>query len=101
MNMNDKLKLLNNVSNPSIVRFKAIKLFGNNIELNISTHRNKKYMISGDFTNNKWVHFGSIDYQDFTKHNDLNRKNLFLKRNYKWKDKPKDSPAYLSYYLLW
>ncbi len=58
-------------------------------------------MIRGSFTNYMWVHFGSIDYQDYTKHNDLKRKNLFLNRNHKWKDKPKDSPAYLSYYLLW
>ena len=41
-----------------------------------STRKNKKYMILND--NNKYIHFGDSRYQDFTKHQDLNRlKKLF------------------------
>jgi hypothetical protein len=51
--------------------------------------------------NNKWIHFGQMFYEDFTKHNDQKRRENFLKRNYKWKNAPKYSPAYLAYHLLW
>jgi hypothetical protein len=63
-----------------------------------STRKNKKYMIS---INNKITHFGQMFYEDFTKHNDDRRRDLFRKRNARWKDSPKYSAAWLSYYLLW
>ncbi len=47
------------------------------------------------------VHFGQMGYEDATKHYDLNRINRFKKRNWKWRNAPKYSPAYLSWYLLW
>ena len=43
-----------------------------------STRKNKKYMILND--NNKYVHFGDSRYEDFTKHQDLNRLKNYLSR---------------------
>ena len=53
---------------------KAIEIFGNNVEIKISTRANKKYMIKNG---NKWVHFGDINYEDYTYHNDDVRRNYF------------------------
>ena len=67
-----------------------------------STRKNKKYMILND--NNKYVHFGDSRYQDFTKHQDLNRLKNYLSRATKikgnWK-KDKYSPNNLAINLLW
>ena len=67
-----------------------------------STRKNKKYMILND--NNKYIHFGDMRYQDFTKHQDLKRLNNYLSRATKikgnWK-KDKYSPNNLSISLLW
>ena len=95
--MNKNIELY---SNPDIVYKKAKKLFGDDIELYISTRKNKKYMIKFP-TNRKFIHFGEYGFEDFTKHKNKKRRDLFQIRNNKWKDKIYDSPAYLSYYLLW
>ena len=54
--------------------------------------------------NGKAVHFGQIGYEDYTKHNDLNRRNAYLARATRikgnWKDDPY-SPNSLSINLLW
>jgi hypothetical protein len=42
-----------------------------------------------------------MGYEDYTKHQDLHRRELFRKRNHKWADAEKYSAAFLSYYLLW
>lgn len=91
-------------SNPNIVFEKADRLFGNmdmDYELQLSTRKDKKYMIRGDFTNNQWVHFGQMGYDDFTKHNDYIRRNKFLKRNHNWAYRYPHTPAFLSFTLLW
>lgn len=64
----------------------------------VSSRKNKKYMV---VINNKVVHFGDTNYEDFTYHGDKNKQRLFKTRNDKWKNSPKNSPAYLAYYLLW
>jgi hypothetical protein len=87
-------------SNPYKVYHNAVKFFGNNVEIRLSTRKNKKYMIKNPYTN-KWVHFGKMPYEDFTKHNDKERQKRFKIRNYKWRDKINYSPAFLSYHLLW
>ena len=98
----NKILKLEKISNPIIVYNKALKLLQNKyFEINISTRKDKKYMIKGEFSNDKWVHFGSINYEDYTHHKNLKRRELFLKRNAKWLEYPKYSPAYFSYYLLW
>ena len=63
-----------------------------------SSRKDKKYMV---FDGRTMVHFGQMGYEDATKHNDTDRINRFKKRNWKWQNSPKYSPAYLSYYLLW
>ena len=89
-------------SNPYEVQRLADELFDNiPYELKISTRKNKKYMIRGEFTNNKWIHFGQMNYEDFTKHKDHIRRNNFANRNRAWRNKPINTPAFLSYNLLW
>lgn len=84
-------------SDPARVQYLAHKLLGKKVE--ISTHKNKKYMIQDPHGN--YVHFGQLPYEDFTKHKDTKRRDAFRKRNAKWKDAYKYSPAWLSYHLLW
>ena len=79
---------------------KLKKLFGDDFELYLSTRKNKKYMIKFP-TNKRFIHFGEYGFEDFTKHKNKERRDLFQIRNNKWKDKIYDSPAYLSYHLLW
>ena len=100
----DKYEQLLKVSNPKKVIENAIKYFNDpNIEINLSTVKNKKYMIINMDTMKK-VHFGHIDYQDFTKHQDLQRREAYLNRAYnirgKWMEN-KYSPNNLSIALLW
>jgi Family of unknown function (DUF5754) len=87
-------------SNFKTVQKKANKLYNRDVFL--STRKDKKYMIMDD--NNKWVHFGQLGYQDFTKHLDEQRKENYLKRATKIKGNWKDnqfSPNNLSINLLW
>jgi len=49
----------------------------------------------------KWIHFGQMGYEDYTKHKDETRRDNFRKRNAKWSKAEKYSPAWLSYWLLW
>jgi hypothetical protein len=67
-----------------------------------STRKNKKYMILND--DNKYIHFGDNRYEDYTIHNDLERRKRYLNRarNIKgnWKN-DKYSPNNLSQNLLW
>ncbi len=94
--MNKEKEILK-YSNPSIV-FKKYQELYNDDNIAISTRKDKKYMV---YHNGKWIHFGQFGYEDFTKHKDENRRQLFLKRNHKWKLKDKYSSAYLSYWILW
>lgn len=89
-------------SNPQKVKQYADFEFGKNrYDLAISTRKNKKYMIRGDFSDNKWIHFGQWGMEDYTKHNDDIRRENFRNRNKHWKYMSRDTPAYLSYFLLW
>ena len=92
---------INNWSNPDMAQQKAYEYLGQNAELYRSDKKNKKYKI---FDGKKWVHFGQMGYQDFTKHEDENRRNNYLKRtaNMKgnWKKNPY-SPNNLSRNILW
>ena len=88
-----------NVSNPEIVLRQLKKYYGNHVDLYLSTSKHKKYMVFNE--DGKKVHFGSILYQDYTKHKDKQRRDNFRNRNRRWKDADKFTPAHLSYYLLW
>lgn len=96
-----KEDLIYNYSDPEKVEKRAKLFFKDDFELDISTRKDKKYMIRGDFTNGKWVHFGAWGMEDFTKHKDNERKKAFQKRNHKWRLMPENSAAFISYYLLW
>lgn len=84
-------------SNPSIVQKNSDKFLGDT-KIMISSRKNKKYMIEH---NGKKIHFGQMGFEDYTKHRDMNRRDLFRKRNHKWANAEKYSPSWLSYYLLW
>ena len=92
----NKLKELRNYSDPEYVMNKA-KMMGLN-PVHESSRKDKKYMV---FDGNKMVHFGMMLYEDYTKHGDTKRRDNFRKRNHRWANAPKYSPAYLSYNLLW
>ena len=88
------------VSNPDVVLKRAKRLYGNDVQIYFSTRKDKKYMLIHPITGKK-VHFGSMLYQDYTKHRDDQRRQRFQTRNKKWKDADLYSPAHASYHLLW
>lgn len=93
---------INKVSNPHIVLELLHEYYGIDKELEISTRKNKKYMVKNK--EGKYIHFGSLLYEDFTKHNNLERRTNYLARASKIKgDWAKDiySPNMLSIILLW
>jgi hypothetical protein len=92
----NKLKELRNFSDPDYVMNKA-KMMGLN-PVHESSRKDKKYMV---FDGRKMVHFGQMGYYDWTYDRDEERRNRFKKRNWKWKNSPKYSPSYLSWFLLW
>jgi hypothetical protein len=90
-------------SNPTIVFKKARKYLGKDVKIELSKNKNKKYMIFNPNTE-KWINFGQMGYEDFTKHKDPVRRHNYLTRtaNMKgnWKDNPY-SPNNLSRNILW
>jgi hypothetical protein len=94
---------IDDFSNPSIALKNARKYLGKNVLFKLSDNPKKKYMILNPLTN-KWIHFGQMGYQDFTKHNDQKRRENYLKRTANmrgdWKDN-KYSPNNLSRNILW
>ena len=89
-------------SNIDKVFKKAKKYLGVNVEIALSTRKGKKFMVKNK--DDKWIHFGALGYEDFTKHNDKERQQRYLKRATKikgnWKDN-KYSPNNLSIHILW
>lgn len=87
-------------SNPDIV-WEKLQEYSPEMPLFFSNRSDKKYMIIID---DKPIHFGQMGYEDFTKHQDINRRDRYLKRanNIKgrWKDN-KFSPNNLAINLLW
>lgn len=92
--------MLSDFSTPEIVYKKAKKIYGPNTQIKESTRKDKKYMILNPETN-KWVHFGQLGFEDFTKHKDPKRREAFRIRNKKWSKQSPYTPGYASYYLLW
>jgi hypothetical protein len=90
-------------SNPKKVQELANKYLGKDVIIYRSISKAKKYMVYNPNTK-KWVHFGQMGYEDFTKHKDPKRQKNYLTRtaNIKgdWKD-DKYSPNNLSRNLLW
>ena len=90
------------VSNPDVVLKQLEKYYGDDVDLYLSSSKNKKYMVFDE--QGKKIHFGSILYEDYTKHKDKKRRLNYLKRasNIKgnWRQNP-FSPNMLSIILLW
>jgi hypothetical protein len=67
-----------------------------------STRREKKYMVQRP--DGRWVHFGQMGYEDYTKHHDKKRRANYLTRSGRikgdWKSDPY-SANNLARKLLW
>ena len=94
--MNNKQSELRKVSDPEIVSDKACRMGLN--EVHPSSRKDKKYMV---FDGNKMIHFGQMGYEDYTYTGDKLKRDRFRKRNWKWQNSPRYSPAFLSWNLLW
>ena len=88
-------------SNPDQVIENARVYLGDNVDIKRSNRKNKKYMV---FDGDKYVYFGAMGFQDFTKHRNPEIRNRYLKRALKikgnWKGN-KYSPNNLSIHILW
>lgn len=90
-------------SNPKTAQKKAYKYLGKTAKLYPADKKDKKYKIF-DQKNEKWVNFGQLGYEDFTKHKNKSRRKNYLtrSRNIKGAWKPnKYSPNNLSIHILW
>jgi hypothetical protein len=89
-------------SDPKKAIKNAIQYLKDNIVFGLSTKKTKKYMVQRP--DGKWIHFGEMGYEDFTKHQDDKRRQNYLKRtaNMKgnWKD-DKYSANNLARNILW
>ena len=89
-------------SDPNEVLKKAKEYLDDDVEIHFSSRKGKKYMVKNP--DGKWIHFGAMGYEDFTKHKDDKRRDNYLKRATKirgnWKDN-KYSPNNLSIHILW
>jgi hypothetical protein len=95
-------KTLKKVSNPATVVRKAKQIYGTGVKIVESRAKSKKYaLIKPD---GKRINFGSIDYEDYTKHGSDIRRDNYLKRakgiKGNWKAN-KYSPNNISIKLLW
>jgi hypothetical protein len=102
--MENKYNELLKYSNPTIVKKKAVDLFGKNVKLAVSTRKDKKYMIQDP--QGRWIHFGGFNppMEDYTKHRDPERRRRYLQRataiRGDWASNPYSSNS-LSVALLW
>ena len=89
-------------SNPEIAQRKAYRLYGDKAILYRSKAKNKKYSIITP--QGKIVNFGQMGYEDYTKHNDNQRRSLYLIRTAGMKGNWQDdgySANNLSRRILW
>jgi hypothetical protein len=96
-------KTLKKYSNPIVAQKMAYKYLGNSAKLYPAKNPQKKYSIY-DPNNQKWIEFGQIGYENFTKHKDKSRRKNYLTRTASmkgnWK-KNKYSRNNLSRRILW
>ena len=62
------------VSNPEVVLKQLKKYYGDEVDLYLSTSKHKKYMVFNE--EGKKIHFGSMLYQDYTKHQNKNEERV-------------------------
>jgi len=96
-------KTLKKYSNPVIAQKMAYKYLGKTAKLYPATKKDKKYRIF-DPKNKKWINFGQLKYEDYTKHRNKMKRHNYLTRSKSikgdWK-KNKYSPNNLSIHVLW
>jgi hypothetical protein len=96
-------KKLRKYSNPAQAQKMAYKYLGKTAKLFPANNPQKKYKIY-DQKNGKWINFGQIGYEDFTKHKNKTRRNNYLTRTKgmrgNWKKNPY-SANNLSRNILW
>jgi len=96
------MKNLTKYSNPIQAQKMALKYI-KTAKLLPSTRRQKKYMILDPKTN-RYVHFGQMGYQDYTKHHDKLRRKNYRSRATRikgdWRNN-KYSPNNLAIHILW
>lgn len=101
--MTNKLSEIQKYSDPYDAQEKSLKYLGNNGILFLSPKKDKKYRVYDNRTK-KWIDFGQMGYEDFTKHHDEDRRRAYLSRatNIKgnWKMN-KYSPNNLAINILW
>lgn len=97
----EKYNELLKYSNPRKV-LKRLNQYLPGVDLYVSTRKNKKYMIQNP--DGKWIHFGEMGFEDFTRHRDDIRRLHYLQRatniHGDWKD-DKYSSNNLALHLLW
>ena len=71
-------KLIWRYSNPSEVNRRAKKYLGKTAKISLSTKKDKKYMVTTP--DGKIVHFGQMNYEDFTRHKNKIRRKNYLSR---------------------
>ncbi len=90
------------VSNPNTVQKKAHEIYGRDAIIYRSKAKDKKYSIRNP--EGRLINFGNIEYEDYTKHKNDDRRERYLKRSAgirgNWKD-DKYSANMLSRCLLW
>ena len=88
-------------SNPNIAQKRAYAYLGKTAKLYPASKKQKKYRI---WNGEKWINFGQLGYQDYTRHKDNTRRRSYLARSRKirgdWK-RNKYSPNNLSIHILW
>lgn len=98
----DKASELKKYSDPKKAQANAVKYLGAGTNLFYSTRKDKKFMVQDPA--GSWVHFGQMGYQDFTKHQDKEKRDAYLARatsiKGKWKQN-KYSPNNLAIHVLW
>jgi hypothetical protein len=98
-----KYKELKKWSNPEEAQKKAKAIYGAIGILGVSPVKDKKYRIYNPIKK-KYVDFGQMGYEDFTKHKNKKRRELYLQRSLNikgnWKKDP-FSANNLSVFILW
>lgn len=96
-------KILYKYSSPSQAQKMATKYLGKTAKLYPANNPVKKYRIC-DPVSKKWVNFGQLGYEDYTRHKDKTRRHNYLTRSAgmsgNWK-KNKFSKNNLSRRVLW
>jgi hypothetical protein len=74
-----KAEEIRQYSNPAQVRRLAAKFLGKTAKIQLSTRRDKKYMVKTP--KGRLVHFGQMGYEDYTKHKNKTRRKNYLTRS--------------------